>query len=138
MRRRRTGAALAAAVLAIALSACGGDDSDGGDAGGSEEMTAEGAESAVVEILSSTDPESCQRMTDAYIEALYFESGAAGVKACEQSVSENQLTDVTVAGVSVEGETATGTVSTVLGPADFSAVYVDGEWKLDSFTASGQ
>ena len=67
-------------MLAIALSACGGDGSDGGDAGGGEEMTAEGAESAVVEILSSTDPESCQRMTDAYIEALYFESGAAGVQ----------------------------------------------------------
>lgn len=137
MRRPRTGAALVAAVLALALAACGGDDGGGGDGGGGEEMTEAGAEAAVVEILSSTDPASCQRMTDAYIEDLYFESGAAGIEACEKAVSENQLTDITASGVTVEGDTATGTVSTLLGPADFTAVYEDGGWKLDTFTAGG-
>ncbi len=101
-------------------------------------MTVQGAETAVVEILSSTDPASCGRMTEAYIEALYFKSGAAGVHVCEQKVAENQLTDLSVAGVSVDGETATGTVSTVLGSAEFSALYADGEWKLDTFTPTGQ
>ena len=138
MMRSRTGAALATAALTLTLAACGGDEGDStGDAAG-EEMTAAGAEAAIVEILSSTDPASCERMTDAYIEDLYFESGAAGVKACEQGVSENQLTDITASGVTIDGTTATGTVSTVLGPADVTAVYEDGEWKLDTFTPAGQ
>ncbi len=137
LRRPRAGVTLAAVLFAVGLTACGGGDSTG-DAGGAEAMTVQGAETAVTEILSSTDPAVCGRMTDAYIQALYFKSGAAGIHACEQKVAENPLTDLSVAGVSVDGETATGTVSTVLGSAQFSAVYADGQWKLDTFKPVGQ
>jgi hypothetical protein len=122
MLGRLIGAVFASAVLAAGIAACGGGD----DEGGSDDPA-----TAATEILSSSDPATCARVTDNFIETLYGPSDDP-TATCEDQISGSAPTDVEVSDVSVDGDTATGTVTSTGTMADFSMVNEDGEWKMDS------
>ena len=125
MRGRGIGAIAAAAALALGVGACGGSDDSG--------KTEEEASAAAVEIISSNDPENCQRLSDSLLEAQYGSAGDERVAACEQQIVATPAPkDVKVTDMTLDGDSATGSMTSDLASADFTMVYTDGEWKLDS------
>jgi hypothetical protein len=121
-------------LSALAFAACG---SSGGDEGGVEE---------VIEVsATSTDPADCKELqTQAFMEQISRESGAAAVEACEEEAEDEEGADsVEVSAVEIDGESATAEAALSGGSLDGQAVEValvkDGDgWKMDEvveFTA---
>ncbi len=124
MLGRRTGAVVASIVLAAGIAACGGDDSNSSE---------DEASAAAVEILSSQDPATCERLSDSFIETQYGASGEEGLAACEEGIVSGQVPDnIEVTEITVDGETATGSITSDQATADFTMVDSDGEWQLDA------
>ena len=126
MLGRRTGAVVASIVLAAGIAACGGDDSSSSE---------DDASAAAVEILSSQDPATCQRLSDTFIETQYGASGEEGIAACEEGIVAGEVPDnISVTDITVDGDSATGSITSDQATADFGLVSTDGEWQLDTLT----
>jgi hypothetical protein len=125
-RLRRAGAVAAAMVLALGVVACGG-----GDDGDDEEQV----RTTVEEILTSNDPETCQRITDGLLERSTGQTGDEALSTCEEQITQGEPPeDVSVDEVTVDGETAEAALSAGGETADARLLKDGDEWKLDDIS----
>lgn len=117
-------------VLALALSACGGSSGGSGDEGEIEE--------AIETSATSTDPADCKKLsTQQFMEQTTSTEGAAAVKECEASATEEEGAEsAEVAEVEVDGSEATAETIFTGGSLDGQAVEValvkeGSDWKLN-------
>jgi hypothetical protein len=118
-------------ALALVLSACGGGSSGGGD----DEAA---IEKAIETSATSTDPATCKETsTQQFMEQSGSVEGAAAVKACEESATDEVTAEsAEVSEVEVDGSEATAEVTLTGGSLNGQSLEValvkeDSDWKLN-------
>lgn len=123
-------------ALGVTLGACGGSDDGGGGSADEDDITA-----AIETSSTSTDPADCAKYeTDNALEQLEFtDPGETGLQSCEADAPDRagNPDSVEVSDISVDGDTATASVTFTGGTfdgstLDISLVKEGDQWKIDS------